>query len=144
MRLHHSTVQTEARRAPDLELVLPRGERAPADARVALDEFRERRHLPTSVRSDLLLLVSEIVTNAVLHSGDRAAAPLVLTASVGEDTVRVALVDSGHGFSRTTKREAGGYGPFLLERLASSWGVDPIEDNSGTRVWFELPLIAAG
>jgi anti-sigma regulatory factor (Ser/Thr protein kinase) len=110
---------------------------------VALEELCQQRQLPTSLRPDLLLLVSEIVTNAVLHARERASAPLVLTAYVGDDTVRVALVDSGHGFSRGSKREAGGYGPFLLERLASSWGVDQVEGNNrGTRVWFELPLAA--
>jgi anti-sigma regulatory factor (Ser/Thr protein kinase) len=140
MRTGHSTVERGAGRAADLELQIPRGEGAPADARLAVEELRERRHLPDSLSPDLQLLVSEIVTNAVLQPAQRAAAPLVLTAYVGEDRVRVALVDSGHGFGRGSKREAGGYGPFLLERLASRWGVDQLEQNTGTRVWFELPL----
>ena len=48
------------------------------------------------------------------------------------------VADPGRGFdpaSVTGPREIGGYGLFLVKRIASRWGVDPTD---GVNVWFEL------
>jgi len=91
----------------------------------------------------LLLLVSEVVTNAVIHSRGPADAPIVLTASVTGEKVEVAVVDAGDGFTPPEPRRPqasdrmtiGGYGLYVVDRAASRWGVDR---EGGTRVWFEL------
>ena len=84
-----------------------------------------------------MLLVSEVVSNAVQHSPGPAGAPIVLAATVGEETVYIAVTDAGRGFTprRPNPRADGGYGLYLLEKAASRWGVDQV---GGTRVWFEL------
>ena len=82
------------------------------------------------------LLVTEIVTNAVLH----AVAPMTLRVEVGADVVRVEVRDGSllplrvHTFSATA---ATGRGLRLLESLAVRWGVRP-EPGGGKVVWFEV------
>ena len=86
---------------------------------------------------ELLLCVSEIVTNAVLHA--RTAA--VMTVALDGDRVRVEVADRdptlpvrrAHDVHAPTGR-----GLLLLEDLATAWGAEPRAD--GKVVWFELEL----
>ena len=95
--------------------------------------------LGDSHRGALRLLVSELVTNSVRHvSGSDA--PVELAVRIGNRAIRVEVRDGGSGF-RPGKPEPrgaeGGFGLYLVERMASRWGVDT---RDGTRVWFELDL----
>jgi anti-sigma regulatory factor (Ser/Thr protein kinase) len=124
------------------ELALDRGVHAPALARAAMSDVSEELRLDSSSRSTLLLLVSEVVSNAVLHSSGPEEEPIVLTATVEDSSLRVSVTDGGPGFTpvdRDPDRLEGGYGLFLLEKAAERWGVD---GSDSTRVWFELPLRA--
>lgn len=110
-------------------------ERAVAEARHRIVAAAE-----PCVRGDaetLGLLVSEVVTNAVVHGDSRE---LDVIASVTENTVRVEVCDDGDGFVPRPRAlapdEVGGWGLFLVEQLASSWGVS---FSGRTTVWFELP-----
>ena len=89
----------------------------------------------------LVLLVSEVVTNAVLH----ARSDIRLDVQPAAELVRVEVHDGGSGFKPASKPEPrgadGGFGLFLVERMASRWGVD---SRDGTRVWFELDLASGG
>ena len=82
------------------------------------------------------LLVTEIVTNAVLH----AISPMSLRVEVSADVVRVEVRDGSQlpprvqAFSATA---ATGRGLRLLERLALRWGIRP-ELGGGKVVWFEV------
>jgi anti-sigma regulatory factor (Ser/Thr protein kinase) len=125
-----------ARAAASIELELQRSPEAPGIARAAVSGMCHERNLSPSLCHTLLLLVSEVVTNAVLHSNGPADAPILLAATVSSDTIRVTVTDAGHGFTRTSKRRVGGHGLYLLDKSASRWGVDRA---GGTRVWFELP-----
>jgi anti-sigma regulatory factor (Ser/Thr protein kinase) len=127
-----------ARETVSLEVELPRSVEAPREARDAAAHLCHQRRLPSSLRPDLLLLVSEIVTNAVTHGEGGHGDPFLLTAVVGPDTVRVALSGSGQGFTRATGGGTEGYGVYLLDRIATHWGVEPTGEAGGTRVWFEL------
>ncbi|MEX2196587.1 MAG: ATP-binding protein [Thermoleophilaceae bacterium] len=86
------------------------------------------------------LLVSEIVTNAVVHGGEGRA--LEVVASLSERSVRVEVCDDGEGFVPHPRAlapdDVGGWGLFLVEQLASSWGVS---FSGRTTVWFELPCL---
>jgi len=114
----------------------------PARARHELEGW-----LPDSLgethRGTLRLLVSELVTNSIRHVDD-ATRPVVLAARIGARAIRVEVHDGGTGFEpgKPEPRGAdGGYGLFLVERMASRWGVDT---RDGTRVWFELDLAPGG
>jgi anti-sigma regulatory factor (Ser/Thr protein kinase) len=111
-------------------------------ARCARRAVREELHdaLPGRRLADVELLVSELATNSVRHSGCGDADELSLEAKVEADRVRVRLFDPGEGFEAHTPRppsseSAGGYGLILLDRLSDRWGV---QRNGRFSVWFEV------
>ncbi|MGW5211273.1 ATP-binding protein [Streptomyces sp. NPDC004051] len=88
----------------------------------------------------LILLVSELVTNAVVHTGCPAVLRLSLTdAEAGEATVRLEVADrsSRAPVPRCVDGEAtGGRGLALVDGLADRWGWSA--DDTGKRIWCEL------
>lgn len=121
-----------------LRLELKRDSAAPSVARAAVMGRCDDIALSRSVCHTLVLLVSELVSNAVLHSCGSLKEPIVLTVAVTEDAVHITVTDAGHGFTPAPRRREathGGYGLYLLDKSASRWGVDRV---GGTRVWFEL------
>ncbi len=126
-----------------LELSLQRDVQAPALARAEIAKSSRELELGGSLCQSLILLVSEVVSNAVRHSNGDPQVPIKLVASFGEQTIRVAVTDAGSGFTprpRDPTRTHDGYGLYLLEKVATRWDV---ESHGGTRVWFELPRAAA-
>lgn len=122
---------------PRIELELEHGPAAAADARSAIAALKGRAD--ADVLDDVRLLLSEIVTNAVRHSGAPRGAKIVLTVSVARDVVRAEVTDHGTGFEPhprdLPRTEAGGWGLHLVDRLATRWGVDR---DDAVRVWFEI------
>jgi PAS domain S-box-containing protein len=106
---------------------------------VAIARRLVRDTLTLARRDDLVevaqLLVSEVVTNALVHAGT----PIDLQAAVGAAGLRVEVTD---GNTQTPVRRsfgamAGtGRGLRLLEQLVDRWGILTYED--GKTVWFEL------
>ena len=77
------------------------------------------------------------MTNSVRHTDRPPGAPLRITAAALDGLVRVEVQGQGRGPVRRRapgSRETG-FGLNLVEMLAARWGVD---DERGTRVWFEL------
>lgn len=124
---------------PVLEIHLPSGPEAPATARAAITGLCQDLPMVCAQRETLLLLVSELVTNAVRHSQAPPEAMIGLRACLRSERVHIAVTDEGVGFTPAPRdtRRSGGYGLYLLRKAAARWGVD---DVGGTRVWFELPL----
>jgi anti-sigma regulatory factor (Ser/Thr protein kinase) len=118
-----------------VKLRLDGGPTAASAARRALAKLRSELDPP--LLESLRLLVTELITNAVRHAGARKVELLVV---VSQPAVRVEVVDPGPGFdperSTKTRDHHGGWGLFLVDRLADRWGV--IQEGEGTRVWFEL------
>lgn len=87
------------------------------------------------------LLVSEVVTNAVLH----ARSDVEVEISRADDVVRISVLDGAarpperrrHGLHAGTGRGLG-----LLDAIALRWGTDPAELPFRKAVWFELPVDA--
>jgi anti-sigma regulatory factor (Ser/Thr protein kinase) len=124
--------------ASALEIGLERDAQAPALARAALAGFFAERRIDPDALATLRLLVSEVVSNAVIHSDAPSSSEILLFARMLDDGgVRVEVTDRGSGFTlkpRDPDRH-GGYGLYLLEKQATRWGVD---GRDGTRVWFEI------
>jgi anti-sigma regulatory factor (Ser/Thr protein kinase) len=124
--------------ASSLRLELERDVSAPAIARAAVSERAIELGVDGSFGNTLILLVSEVVSNAVRHSPGPADAPIKLLATMSEEKIRVAVTDAGEGFTPRAREPdslSDGYGLYLLDKAASSWGV---ESTGGTTVWFEL------
>ncbi|MEE1843040.1 ATP-binding protein [Streptomyces sp. NPDC007076] len=87
---------------------------------------------------DVLLVVSELVTNACLHAEGPEEIRIACTAKV----LRVEVVDSGAGqpAPRTPHRAGrpGGHGMFIVQRLCLDWGVLRVPGRPGKTVWAEL------
>lgn len=109
--------------------------RAPAHARRFLAEQICRTHL-SEVSDVALLLVSEAVTNAVLHGSP----PIVVAVDCDESCRLQVRVRDGSPLSPTVASShpvaEGGRGLQLIDELSAWWGVDPEPD--GKAVWFLL------
>ena len=84
----------------------------------------------------VLLLASELVTNAVRH----AATPFEITVEVEDEGVRVAVidvdVDHGPRMLRPAPDDTNGRGLLLVDQLSAVWGSDRV--GRGKAVWFTL------
>ncbi len=112
---------------------------AVARGRIAA-ELREADLFATAV-ADAALVLSELLSNAILHArplpDSRVRVSWVLTAA----TVEVVVSDGGSATrpraARPSLSSIGGRGLGIVEHLCSSWGVRA--DERGTTVWAVLP-----
>ncbi|HET7312668.1 MAG TPA: ATP-binding protein [Mycobacteriales bacterium] len=110
---------------------------APAVARDLVGRACRGRLSPEATEA-ARLLVSELVTNCVLH----AHSMITLAVDCDEDHVAVAVSDNGAELPRMRddvgENDTGGRGLHLVEALAGEWGIRPLEDG-GKVVWFRVP-----
>jgi anti-sigma regulatory factor (Ser/Thr protein kinase) len=127
---HHYVVMEET-----LQLRLAGGTDAPRRARSALSALNGTL---SDLHEEVKLLVSELVTNSVVHAGAGSDGLLELRLAVSPEQVRAELIDPGPGFrppSVLPEPGAGGrFGLFLVERFATRWGTE----SDPARVWFEI------
>jgi anti-sigma regulatory factor (Ser/Thr protein kinase) len=113
----------------------PRADSVPLARRAAMDAAR--RWLTPTQTPSLALMVSEVVTNALLHAGDGRDVELVVAHDDG--VVRVEVRDHGDGVVPAPRaldhEDDGGYGLYLVEQLSDSWGWSR---SDRTLVWFEI------
>jgi anti-sigma regulatory factor (Ser/Thr protein kinase) len=98
--------------------------------------------LSPDLHSDLLLLVSELVTNSIRHAGSGPTDSIDLVVNIDESRARVEVHDPGPGFSfalrETHPKQRSGWGFFLVEKVAQRWGVE--RQGESMVVWFEIDL----
>lgn len=83
----------------------------------------------------LILLISELVTNAVVHTG----CPAVLRMLFGEPGVRVEVADASDRAPSPRQAagdDTGGRGLELVDGLADRWGWQ--REGAGKRIWCEI------
>lgn len=114
---------------------LPFTSQAPATAREQLRLFAG--DLSDATVDDAAVMVSELVTNAVVHGRPEITLELWLTA----DRLTVAVGDLGEGMPASAVprlRQGSGRGLIIVDALATRWGVSWPLKRGGKDVWFEL------
>jgi|Tabmets5t2r1_1033131.scaffolds.fasta_scaffold04503_4 anti-sigma regulatory factor (Ser/Thr protein kinase) len=138
--LHHGNTERDgilgsATVAQRLTLDLASSPRAPRQARQAITELLTRSGR-TDRAADAALLVSELVTNAVMHAGG----PISVSATYLDATLHVEVHDTDqHPLPDLRKPSASdktGRGLHLVKLLADRWAITPTPD--GKTIWFEL------
>ena len=126
------------------EVTLAAGRAAPAAARAAVTVWMGGR-VSEAIRTDVQLLVSELVANSVRHADAPADALISVRADIRADVLRLEVSDRGKRASIVRRapdlRCGGGFGLNVVEVLARRWG---IHRDAGTQVWVELALPATG
>jgi anti-sigma regulatory factor (Ser/Thr protein kinase) len=127
--------QTSLGSAEVLSVDLP-AEPASASQARALARSTLEATCPPEVLDTVALLVTELVTNAILH----ARTPLHLSIEVGRGAVRMCVEDGSTDRpvpQRYDVEAVTGRGLALVERLSTSWGIDATPE--GKVVWCEVP-----
>lgn len=121
--------------------VLTVAQAEPERIAVARQQLRELLHDWTGADQvdSAVLLVSEMLTNVLVHTDADALLTAEVTGEAGERRMRVEVTDAGDDLPH--KRHPGelassGRGLLLIELLAETWGVDP--RGEGKSIWFEL------
>ncbi|MGW7413517.1 SpoIIE family protein phosphatase [Streptomyces sp. NPDC054863] len=158
---HHTTGPLSDRREDDIALLLLSrdGVRATADAssvrstaltvaqaepeRIAGTRRQLRELLHDWADEDqvdsAVLMVSEMVTNVLVHTDGDALLTARATGTVGTRRLRVEVTDASDELPhkrRPGEMASSGRGLLLMEMLAHKWGVDP--RGEGKSIWFEL------
>jgi two-component sensor histidine kinase len=126
-----------------ISLLIPGG---PDSARLARRTVLERvgPRLDSETAYSVGLVISELVTNSVVHAGVGPGRYLRVSVGAVKDRLLVAVSDRGsETVPRLREAAAGdaatGLGLRVVDRIARSWGV--ARDGTGrTQVWCELAL----
>jgi anti-sigma regulatory factor (Ser/Thr protein kinase) len=120
---------------PTVDETIKASPRAPGEARRAVEQVAP--HVDAGVLRDTQLLVSEVVTNSIRHSGSDD--PIQLRVWARSNGLKVEIADGGDGFNAAAMSphatDEGGRGLMIVDALADRWGVT---NDARARVWFEL------
>ena len=112
----------------------------PSSATAARSEVTQRlaQRITNGALEDVRLLLTELITNALRHSGMTSDDQIEVKAELSDGTVRIEVHDAGLDGPVEIRKpgvRGGGYGLFLVEHLTNQWGVEQL---NGTTVWAEL------
>ncbi|WP_329456944.1 ATP-binding SpoIIE family protein phosphatase [Streptomyces sp. NBC_01497] len=158
---HYTTGPLAERREDDIALVLlsrdpssaSGGLLAPRRAALTIaqadpERIADARHQLRALMHDwpdeeqvdsAVLMVSEMVTNVLVHTDGDALVSAQTAGESGGRTLRVEVADTSDELPhrrRPGEMASSGRGLVLMEVLADEWGVDPRGD--GKMIWFEL------
>jgi anti-sigma regulatory factor (Ser/Thr protein kinase) len=123
--------------AVEQEFVLPLTAESVARARTLLMSALEQHPLSEAGTERSLLAISELVTNAVLHTDEA----LVLKIAASPAGLQVEIADGSPTppvLRTSAPDEIGGRGLAIVDAVADDWGVRPDPERGGKVVWFRL------
>ncbi len=122
-------------------VVLPFETSTPAIARTRLASFLTVNMASSEVIDDALLVISEMIANAVNHGGPTDDGGIEISWTINGDLLELSVLDAGSGGSLTPidfdEDSLSGRGLSIISRIADRWWVDM---SQGTRVNAELHL----
>jgi anti-sigma regulatory factor (Ser/Thr protein kinase) len=121
-----------------ISIRLPGGPAAPAAARRAVGARLTGPH--RAIAHDVVLLVSELVTNSVVHGQTGADDRIGINLRMTADDLRVDVANRRRPFAPSEAGD-GGRGLQIVEALADRWG---LEQGDQTRLWFVVSHDAGG
>lgn len=113
--------------------------------RRSIAEDLARHHVAPDCVDDVVLVASELVSNAVVHTTAPPETELNVRWEVRPDSVVVEVIDSSPALPqrRPAPDTAGrGRGLFIVAALALDWGVR--RTSTGKQVWARMPLVMLG
>jgi anti-sigma regulatory factor (Ser/Thr protein kinase) len=127
--------------APSWAIELPAGVTAPARARSWVLSCLSREPIATP-QDDMALIVSEMVTNSVVHARLDRSQVLQLIVTTVAGRYRITVIDPGCDTEprvRAFQAEAAhGLGLRLVDQLSAGWGTFRAADGA-RHVWCDLP-----
>jgi anti-sigma regulatory factor (Ser/Thr protein kinase) len=123
---------------PAIRISLPQTAASPSEARHLVGRFAAENDMRNESGAALLVL-SELVTNAVLHGAE----PIEVVVSRYGDVLRIEVSDGGSRTDGVVPRSwddprPGGRGLHIVNSLATRWGTT--DNTSGKTVWAEIGL----
>jgi anti-sigma regulatory factor (Ser/Thr protein kinase) len=117
-----------------MRVKLDHSELAPGKARRALRSWLSDVDYEDTVLDEALIVVSELVTNVVMHTASDA----VVVALFDDHRLRIEVHDRDPHGPVASGVAAGGFGLSIVESLCDAWGWEPT--SLGKRVWTERLL----
>jgi len=110
-------------------------------ARHALAADLAAAGVPEDASQDAMLVLSELVTNAIKHAAPLPSGEITVRWQVRDDLLHIEITDGGAGTrphaSVASLSSLGGRGLDIVRRVSAEWGVREGED--GVTVWAEVP-----
>ena len=126
-------------RRPPLALDLPAHTAAAGVARAWLHTIADATALPDALVGDATLVLSELVTNAVIHAATDVHVSVELRDG---DQIHLEVGDDGRALPHVVPVEPehiGGAGMRIVDQLVSAWGVRRVGDCK--IVWADLTVV---
>jgi serine/threonine-protein kinase RsbW len=114
-----------------------------SQARHAFADEMAKAKVPHEVRQDAMLVISELVSNAVKHAAPLPGGDVRASCSIDEDCLRIEITDGG-AVTRPNPAVAtvfalGGRGLDIVRTICREWGV--IRDDHSVTVWADVPRV---
>jgi anti-sigma regulatory factor (Ser/Thr protein kinase) len=112
-----------------------------AIVRAAIADDLARHAVPDDTIGDVLLVASELVGNAVLHTSGQLGDGLDVQWDVFDDHVLVEVYDPSSDLPEqrvAAESDFGGRGLAIVAAISSDWGVR--STGNGKQVWARVPL----
>jgi serine/threonine-protein kinase RsbW len=114
-----------------------------SQARHAFADEMAKAKISDEVRQDAMLVISELVSNAVRHAAPMRGGSVRVSCSIDDDSMRIEITDGG-AVTRPNPAVAtvfalGGRGLDIVRTICSEWGVVQADDT--VTVWADVPRI---
>ena len=134
-----------ARNEPMSSVSIPHARGSVSAARHALADELDANGVGTPMRDEAVLVLSELVSNAIKHAAPLPSGESAVRWEVRDDLLHIEITDGGAGTrpraSVASPSALGGRGLDIVRTVSVDWGVT--EGDGSVTVWAELPRTAS-